>query len=100
MNKETLTEIIEKCIEKDDVRKDFDVLLPIIQANEIQSEDLVIYLESIGKNIDFFRKELNYPLQLSNLLLFELDAREIKLNRGRGTEYRMNLIQAYRNIIL
>ena len=72
MNKEKLTEIIEKCLEEDDVRKDFDVLLPIIQANKINSDDLANYLNSIGKNIEFFRKELNYPLQLSNLLLFEL----------------------------
>lgn len=76
MNKEKLTEIIEKYLEEDDVRKDFDVLLPIINANEIQSEDLSKYLKSIGKNIEFFRKELNYPLQLSNLLLFELDAKK------------------------
>ncbi|MCB9336148.1 MAG: hypothetical protein H6586_08360 [Flavobacteriales bacterium] len=96
MNKEKLTEIIEKYLEEDDVRKDFDVLLPIINANEIQSEDLSKYLKSIGKNIEFFRKELNYPLQLSNLLLFELDA---KKKTYRGTLYRQELIDDYKNLL-
>lgn len=100
MDKERLTKIIEKCLNDGDVRSDFEVLLPIIKVNAICSEELTLYLNSIGINIEFFKKELNYPLQLFNLLLFELDAREIKTNRGRGSEYRMELIKTYKKLIL
>lgn len=44
MDKERLTEIIEKCLNHGDVRSDFEVLLPIIKVNAICSEELTLYL--------------------------------------------------------
>ena len=88
MEKDNIIEIVERNIKEDYLRNDIDVLTPIINANEITSNQLTFYLQSIRKNMEFFRKELNYPLQLSNLLLFELDARNIKSNKGRGSNYR------------
>lgn len=99
MNKEKLIEIVESCISEKDIKNDFEVLFSIIIKNKLNSDDLSIYLKSITMNIEFFRKELKYPLQLSNLLLFELDAREIKSNSGRGSKYRYDLIKLYKKII-
>lgn len=99
MKKNKLIEIVNKCINEKDVRSDFDVVLPIISVNELNPNDICVYFKSISKNITFFRKELNYPLQLSNLLLYELDARNIKSNKGRGSIYRCDLIEKYKNII-
>ena len=99
MNKGKLIELISKCLDEEDIIIDIEILLSIINSNELTLNELTLYLVSISKNIEFFRRELNYSLQLSNLLLFELDAREIKSNRGRGTEYRLDLIELYKNNI-
>jgi len=99
MEKEKILEIIEHCIKEDNLRKDIEVITPIISANEITTEQLTLYLQSISKNMEFFSKELDYPLQLSNLIFFELDARNIKSNTGRGSKYRHELIKKYKNLL-
>jgi hypothetical protein len=99
MKKEKLIEVVNSCINQEDIRIDLEVLFLIINKNNLTPADLSIYLKSISNNIEFFRKELNYPLQLSNLLHFELDAREINSNRGRGSKYRYDLIESYKTII-
>lgn len=99
MEKDNILEIVERYIKEDDLRNDIDVLAPIIDANEISPNQLSLYLQSIRKNIGFFRKELNYPLQLSNLLFFELDARNIKSNKGWGSNYRYELIEKYKILV-
>jgi hypothetical protein len=55
--------------------------------------------KSIITNIEFFRKELNYPLQLSNLLNFEIDARNNHKTSYRGSKYRNDLIKTYKLLI-
>lgn len=99
MNNEQLIEVVNSCLKKEGIRNDLKVLLLIVNKNNLTPTDLSIYIKSISNNFEFFRKELNYPLQLSNLLLFELDAREINSNRGRGSQYRYDLIESYKKII-
>ncbi len=89
--------LAKKYFNEVEVRIDTDVLAPQVSRYKISLSTLELIFQSIAKHIYFFKKELNYSLQLSNLLFFEIDAR-----RGvcvRGSTYRCHLTKKYRELL-
>lgn len=98
-NKKEIKELTDKYFIGLDIRVDIDVLFPQLGKYNLTAKQLEELFKSIIKNIDFFEKELNYPLQVSNLFFFEIDARNEPQESCRGTEYRHNLTKNYRKIL-
>jgi hypothetical protein len=98
-NKNEIRQLADKYFHDLSVRVDIDVLFPQLNKYCLTTSRLEDLFISISKNISFFQRELNYPLQLSNLLFFEIDARSEPQENCRGTEYRHMLTRKYREIL-
>jgi len=98
-NKNKIKELADRYFNGLNVRIDIDVLFPQLIKYDINLEQLEILFKSIIRNMDFFEKELNYSLQVSNLFFFEIDARNEPQETCRGTEYRHNLTKRYRKLL-
>lgn len=94
-----IEELANKYFKEHKVRIDIDVLFAQLMDKNISYSQIEILFQSIIKNINFFMEELNYPMQLSNLFFFEIDARNEPQENCRGSEYRHNLTKRYRQIL-
>lgn len=100
INKIELEQLANKYFSSLKIRIDIDVLYPQISKYKVSHDQLVIIFQSIIKNFNFFVKELNYPLQLSNLFFYEIDARNEPQENCRGTEYRHDLVKKYSKLVI
>lgn len=92
-------EKIEQCFDNnlaEKIRFDYDVIEKILSGYNLEEKELLEIFRNVNSNIGFFEEKINYPLQLSNLLLFELDARGISNEKVRGSSFRVEIIQQYR----
>lgn len=70
------------------------------QKYNIDQTELEKIFKHISENINFFITKLNYPLQLSNLFFFAVDARGyVEEINWRGSLLRTNITREYRDIL-
>lgn len=95
--KTAVENLAKKYFDVSEVRIDSDVLTPQLARYKLSIKALELLFQSISKHLWFFKKELAYSLQLSNLLFFEMDAR-----KGlciRGSAYRCTLTKKYKDLL-
>lgn len=70
------------------------------QKYNIDQVELENIFKHLSENISFFKTKLNYPLQLSNLFFFAVDALGYEEETNwRGSVLRNNITREYRDIL-
>ena len=99
MNVKNIDLLTKKLFVKEEIVIDCSVIEVHCNKYNLNIEILEEYFLSILSNMSFFKTNLNYPLQVSNLLLYEIDARSNSSGPFRGSSLRNNLILEYRKIL-
>jgi hypothetical protein len=81
------------------VHIDIDVLMPKVERYNLTTLELAKILIFISDNLVFFTDRLKYPLQLSNLLLYCIDALKIPEEKWSGSRPRNDITKELQSIL-